>query len=533
MDRSQFQQLKQYVGADLLNYALNRTDIVYQSDFESLTIDGTQISVLTDLHSKIQQCRLLYVRQGGYGDGADFYLRRLLHNGESIFSHYRTMCGGVAESPTSVDPVIAHLQKLCIRDYPNLLMKSTGGSSIPVMGGTNVGMDDYDTFIALVKDDPLNAITNGKDGLDYAFEFTTEDGLQFNTQVCTACTTLITRAFYDACNRMDYSLKSVLNTIADYIGILRELAAGNTVHYSSFVGLKGIRFAGFTEVVFDGAALRQYAGIENPGIHTQRTVVSHSDEHSKYSGHVLEVIHKTKIHSHEAIYNTGNSSASNRLQQDVLEKVLFSLVFSCECTRGPTPSFFEVAFPLIGPGTCGLADQSPGEYLLIDEVAQDSAKNWFGILRDEPLDRVKTPLQRLKYAIFERQNPEDAIVDGVIAWEGMFSEAFETTFKVTGSLAKYLSRTEEREDFLSRLKKLYQLRSDLVHGTNSKLLEQESVDELRSEVVSIGLRCLKKLVSDKILLPMSPSERVKHLLILTESTQQDDAADGQTAAADP
>jgi hypothetical protein len=40
MDRSQFQQLKQYVGADLLNYALNRADIVYPSDSESLTIVG-------------------------------------------------------------------------------------------------------------------------------------------------------------------------------------------------------------------------------------------------------------------------------------------------------------------------------------------------------------------------------------------------------------------------------------------------------------------------------------------------------------
>ncbi len=525
MDRSQFQQLKQHVGADLLNFSLNRTDIVYQTDFESLTINDAQMFVLTDMHGKIQQCRFQYIAQGGYGDGADFYLRRLLHNGESIFSHYRTMCGGVAESPTSDDPVIAHLQILCIRDYPNLLMKSTGGRSLPVMGGMNVGMDDYDTFIHLIKDDLLNRITNGKEGLEYAFEFTTEDGLQFNTQVCSACTTLITRAFYDACNRMDYSLHAVLKTIAGYIDILRELAAGNTVQYSSFVGLRGIRFTEFTEVIFDGAALRQYAGIENPGLHTQRTVVSHSDEHSRYSGHVLEVIHKTKIHSHEATCNTGNSIEANRVQQDVLEKVLFSLVFSCECTRGPTPSFFEIGFPLIGPGNCGLADQSPGEYLLIDEAAKDSVKNWFNILRDKPLDKVKTPLQRLKYAIFERWNPEDAIVDAVIAWEGMFSEAFETTFKVTGSLAKYLSGSEERPAFLSRLKKLYKLRSDLVHGANSSLLREESVNDLRNEVVNIGLRCMKKLVSDEMLLPMSPSERVMHLLVLTESTQQSDVAD--------
>jgi len=519
MDESHFRQLKQYVGAELLNYALNRTDIAYQSDFESLAMDDAQMSVLEDIHRNIQQCSLQCVEQGGYVDDADFYLRRLFHSSESIFSHYRMMCGGVTESPTSDDPVIEHLQRLCIRDYPNMLMKSTGGSSLPVMGGMNVRPSDSNAFIALIKEDPLNTLTNGKDGLDYAFAFTTEDGLQFNTQVCTACTTLIARAFYDACNRMDYSLHAVLKTIADYIDFLRGLAAGNTVQYSSFVGLRGIRFADFTEVVLDGAALRQYAGIENPGIHTQRTVVSHSDEHGRYSGHVLEIVHETKIHSHEAACVTVNSRKTIQLQQDVLEKVLFSLVFSCECTRGPAPSFFEIGFPLIHPGNCGLANQTPGGNLLIDEATKDRVRDWFGILRNKPLDRVKTPLQRLKYAIFERRNPEDAIVDAVIAWEGMFGEAFETTFKVTGSLAKYLYKPEERSASLSRLKKLYQLRCALVHGGTGELLKQASVDDLRNEVVGIGLRCLKKLLSDERLLSMSPSERVKHLLVLTESSQ--------------
>lgn len=335
INKFDFQQLKQYLGAELLNYALNRTDIAYETNFECLALNDVQMSVLADMHSKIQQCRLRYIIQGGYGDVSDFQLRRLLHKGKSIFSEYRERCGAVAESPTSDDPVISHLQRLCIRHYPNLLIKSTGGPSLLAMEGMNAGIDDYDMFVALIKDDPLNEITNGKDGIDYAFQFTTEDGLQFNTQVSTACTTLIARAFYDSCNRMDYSLHTVLKTVADYIGTLRELAAGNSAEYSSFVGLRGVRFEGFTEVLFRGAALRQYAGIENPGLHTQRTVICHSDEHGRYSGHVLEVIHRTKIHSREATHNTGNSVESNRVQRDVLEKVLFSLVFSCECTRGP------------------------------------------------------------------------------------------------------------------------------------------------------------------------------------------------------
>jgi hypothetical protein len=123
-------------------------------------------------------------------------------------------------------------------------------------------------------------------------------------------------------------------------------------------------------------------------------------------------------------------------------------------------------------------------------------------------------LKRLKYAIFERHQSEDSIVDAIIAWEGMFSEAFETTFKVTGSISKYLIDKDDREDFLSRLKKLYGLRSDLVHGKKSKLMENEDIEELRSEVIKIGLNCLKKLLKDEALLNMTPQARVKEIMVM-------------------
>jgi hypothetical protein len=517
MNKQQLQQLKQHLGADLINYALNPTDVTHESDLESLEITELQSFALKDMHQKIQEARVQYITDGGYGDGANLLLRMLTHEDDSIFNHYRKICGGQDEISLSNDPVIEFLQKICIHKYPDLLLKSTSNHSFSLVTNLNVGMKDYQNFISLVKNDPLlNSIKNKKDELEYSFELTTEDGLQFNTQVCMACTTLITRAFYDSCSRMDYSLNTVLKTIAEHIDILRDLANGMDVHYSSFIGLRGIRFIDFNEVIFNGAVLRQFGGMENPSPHTQRTVISHSDDYSKYSGHILEVTHTTKLCSHQANCNTTNSMEASRFQQDILEKVLFSLIFSSESTRGPSPSFFEIGFPLINPGNFGHLDQYPAEYLLLDQTASDAAKNWFSILRDKPIGRVKIPLQRLKYAIFERRNPEDAIVDAITAWEGMFSQAYETTFKVTGSLAKYLSDSANRPEMLKRLKGLYDLRSNLVHGKTSKDSSKEDIESIRSEVVRIGLNCLKKLLQDDRLLLMSPTERVNDLLVLTE-----------------
>jgi len=98
-------------------------------------------------------------------------------------------------------------------------------------------------------------------------------------------------------------------------------------------------------------------------------------------------------------------------------------------------------------------------------------------------------------------------------WEGMFSEAFETSFKVTASMAKYLAEPADRDELYQRLRKLYTLRSEIVHGKKSKLMTPDNVDSLRSEVIDIGIRCITKLISDHDILPKSSGERVKEILV--------------------
>jgi hypothetical protein len=156
--------------------------------------------------------------------------------------------------------------------------------------GMNLSMSNFNEFTMLVKDDMLNQITNKKSDLDYAFQLKTSDGLEFSTQVYTACIAIITRAFYDSCNRMNYTLPSVLGAIENYIDSLRRLAEGSVMKYSSFIGIQGLRFNGFESIEFPGAVLRQFRSISNPGLHTNRTVVSHSSDNIvEYSGHVFEI----------------------------------------------------------------------------------------------------------------------------------------------------------------------------------------------------------------------------------------------------
>ncbi len=97
-----------------------------------------------------------------------------------------------------------------------------------------------------------------------------------------------------------------------------------------------------------------------------------------------------------------------------------------------------------------------------------------------------------------------------------FSGTPETSFKVTGSIAKFLKNPAERSGFLKQLKKIYDARSKIVHGVSDSKFTSDEIEEFRSEAVKIGLDCLKKLIINKELLRMSSNDRCKEILILSD-----------------
>jgi hypothetical protein len=444
------------------------------------------------------------------------YISNWQYNGESIFHKFRKECGGQYNYPLSEDSLIQFLQKLCIREYPNFLLSSISNNIGPAYPNVIITLQDYQEFTNLIKNDILDKITNPKTDLEYCFEFKTQNGLQIQKQVVTACNTLLVRAFHECCLRMNYSLDAVLNNIITNITILRDLAEGKEIKASGFIGIRGLRFDGFNEITFDGSVIRQFNGPENPCIHTQKTICLHADSHGKYSGHILEILHQTKILSCNTSVNSGYGQKAFEFQQNLLEKILFSFLFSSNLPHGPASVFSEISFPLLTPGSYTFSNQTSGNFLLINFQLINDIQNWFSKFHTTDIENIRIPLRRLKYAIFERKNPEDSILDAVIAWEGMFSGSTETTFRVTGSIAKYLKNSNERKIFYTRLKKLYQYRSKLAHGKKSASSKNEDPYKVSEEVINIGLECLKKLLQGESLLSLSPEDRVEKILILSD-----------------
>jgi hypothetical protein len=523
MNEKQLQNTIRFCGVQLISYILN-------SDIETIKNSGlnlplfseTQILVLDDLYKNIIRCQMRSVIEGGHYESAYFYLRtsKIKENDDNLFNVYREKCGGGFPSVETEDKVLNFLLRVSIREYPNLLLKPSSSSPYQDLHGhsrVEFRPEDGRSFSRLVKTDTLNRITNGMQGSEYAFSFTTTDGLGFRMQVIGAYATIISRAFQNACNKMNYGINGFLKEVEQCLNSLRKFSRGEEIVYSTFIGIEGLSFHDFSCIELDGATLRQLDDLSNPSPHTTLIAVRHhvGDGEEYLSGHVFEIQHKLTLLKIGTDATCTMSEVALHEQNRLLDNLRFSLIFTLLEDKGINIVFSENGFPLMHPGNLYLVRRNPYDYFkTISSKDIEGIRSWFARLSTIELSSVEVPIKRLKYAIFERSQPEDSIVDAIIAWEGMFSEAFETSFKVTGSISKYLRDKNERGEFLCRLKKLYGLRSDLVHGKKNSLARKENIQDLRSEVIRIGIDCLKKLLEDNEFLGMTPPDRVKKIMIM-------------------
>lgn len=121
---------------------------------------------------------------------------------------------------------------------------------------------------------------------------------------------------------------------------------------------------------------------------------------------------------------------------------------------------------------------------------------WIALLDGLEVDNLGHAPQRLLRALNERQDPIDALIDAVIVWEALFGTHDEITFRVCGSLARLLhSDVEKRLNFMASAKKIYGMRSRIVHGSNS--IKPEAIHQARDEAIGIAARAIRILVTER------------------------------------
>jgi hypothetical protein len=139
---------------------------------------------------------------------------------------------------------------------------------------------------------------------------------------------------------------------------------------------------------------------------------------------------------------------------------------------------------------------SPGEPLSERQIAD--LRDWAERIHRGYDPSVQIAVQRTLSAIRERSDPQDALIDAVIAWENLFGHGglTEVTFRVTAALALLLeTEAPQRREARSRFGQVYSTRSKVVHGAE---IDDPADLELQKETaVRTAVDALRTLFRDR------------------------------------
>lgn len=115
-------------------------------------------------------------------------------------------------------------------------------------------------------------------------------------------------------------------------------------------------------------------------------------------------------------------------------------------------------------GGCGLVEIASST-LTIEEV--EAWKALAFDLEKLPVEHIDVAIDRSLRMLDGSRYPDDLLINSVMAWENLFGATGDTSFRVAACLALILEPdSRQRSSTFTRIKKLYDLRSQVVHGSS-------------------------------------------------------------------
>ena len=177
--------------------------------------------------------------------------------------------------------------------------------------------------------------------------------------------------------------------------------------------------------------------------------------------------------------------------------------------------------PLASAALPGWNDTRRTPNLLPRQLKREQVEAWAVWSQRVRTNRTPTTavsVRRMLQALGERHNQEDVLVDAVVVWENLFGASQETTLRICTALAWLLGKdAADRAKRQSQYKKLYTLRSNIVHG--SAKVASDKVPGAARETVQISLSALRELFEHRpeLLAEDSSESRGNKLLLDVKS----------------
>ncbi|MFC9339375.1 hypothetical protein ACFT0G_12100 [Streptomyces sp. NPDC057020] len=213
--------------------------------------------------------------------------------------------------------------------------------------------------------------------------------------------------------------------------------------------------------------------------------------------------------------SSGTKAAEILAERIEIARLAFLLAWGDEAPPVLVPAWSKTLVPMRPGDSWGVSDLSQYAFRTPTEVTPDFMSEWskwIHRLAGVTFRRISLASQRLLRASAERRDPQDALVDAVIAWESLFGSESEISFKISASLALLIcDEGSERVKFRKRASDIYSMRSRLVHGAE---VNASQVADASREAIKIGRQALRAMVLDRPdLVEMTSAERAIALIL--------------------
>ncbi|WP_433288409.1 hypothetical protein [Micromonospora sp. CA-244673] len=404
----------------------------------------------------------------------------------------REWCGGTFPSTDSADAVEALLLECVRNSYPALLLPEPDEKFRHFrylnLSSVILHLDAGKQLVqAIRRDDGLGKLfpdSPAADGSPYAAGnsmLTWESGSGFSFQLALMPETMVRYTLLLAGINGEISLEACMRYAKDTLSVSRALARQERVDLPLLVGLSNIELSEdigsidtpFGELRPMTPTARSYLGSGMSGRESGALLIG------KASQRILSIDkwnpdQEATPEEREADWEKRRPAAEavQKKVKSLIDRIRYSIMLASEdeSILAPIDEVTTQITPLDQSTSSAIAHggMAPFPPVAITHELAAGIRLWARRVSENHPASLDIGMRRLISAATLRIDPMDGFIDAVMCWENLFGEAQETAFKVCASLATLLEPADhdKRKDMFAQLKRLYDIRSRLVHGSS-------------------------------------------------------------------
>jgi hypothetical protein len=311
------------------------------------------------------------------------------------------------------------------------------------------------------------------------------------------------------------SLDDLIDTIHRSIDTIRAAAGGEGAKVRALIAFTGFRTVGDTQVATPWGTFRPLTTWERelapPGL---EGTVSGSDQDGapvvlSYAGEmVLDTEVPYALHIDPRPFGAdvsepwpsiqGADSLRRRIESVQLAAIL-ALHRPVDRLVMAKLSWIRIADPFTHGPSISWSDPKTPPSFTPDELDPDECKSmatWAELIEQRWAPRVDIAVRRSLMAASSRTDMADRLVDSVIVWENLFGTSQgEPRLRISAAMSWLLASTAaSREELQSILRKLYDYRSQIVHGGT---FDELALIQHANDALAYALEALRALIRDR------------------------------------